>query len=576
MLSTKSLTLAEGVMQTMFWNKMKSGALILLASLVLASFGGLALHVLAGETRSTATVGPKAVPPTERLEMVRAPTPQPPKAEAVKGLQLTLSTSMTETVMQADGSNAKPTLLKLTFANVGDTSIKLDAYDWLWRSFHLEVTGPDAKSVRIERLIIDRHVAAPDAEDFPEVKPGKSWSTDKHPFPGDVGGVSITLLKPGAYRVKAVYSTNDNSVIKADFAKGRWTGSVTSNEIILKVLPAEKEADLKPLYSPLVYAPTPKDDSTSGWNWKVKTVCDGHESIVMAVAFSPDGKLAVSGSDDQTLRFWNTTDGDQIRKVAMEPFIGGVRLSPNGNTLATTAHESVRFWDPKTGKETEKRWTVKQTGYGLAWSPDGAKLAVSADPGVQVWDVRLGQKLSTFQFEKESVAQTWRVAFSPDGAYLAVVLHSLDGDDGIPPVPLVRVLDVKTGKAVFTAWPSGHVNAVAFSPDGKTLFAAGMVPEGADNDGMIQAWDWADNKLLYKVRGDKHGFFCLAVSSNGKIVATGGTESAIKLWDAATGELKSKLEKHTDQIHDLAFSADGKTLASAGRDKLVIIWKLEK
>jgi RNA polymerase sigma factor (sigma-70 family) len=323
------------------------------------------------------------------------------------------------------------------------------------------------------------------------------------------------------------------------------------------------------------FAPAPKSDEPG--EWKPLHVCEGHTAIVMAVALSPDGKVAVSGGDDQTLRFWNTIEGEQIRQFTSRPYVGGIRFSPNGKVVAVAASDSIHFWDPAIAKETGEKIAVKEgPGYGLAYSPDGTKLAVVAGDGVQVWDVRKATRESAFSFEKESVARVWKVAFSPDGTQLAVALHSQGSkDDDIPEVPLVRVLDVKSGKAVFTAWESGTVNAVAFSPDGKTLVAGGMLPEGADEDGVLIGWDLQQKKERFKERADKHGLFCLAYSPDGKTIVTGGTEPAIRLWDGATGKPRGKLEKHTDQVHDLAFSADGKTLASAGRDKLVVIWRLE-
>jgi WD40 repeat protein len=318
-------------------------------------------------------------------------------------------------------------------------------------------------------------------------------------------------------------------------------------------------------------APLPREERLRG-TWALGGVCSRHEAIVMAVALSRDGKLAVSAGEDQTLRFWDTASGKQVRKVVLAPWVGAVRFSPAGNQLATTAHQSVRFWAPQTGKEAAPRLSVEQPGYALAFSPDGSRLAVGAGRRAQVWDVRRGRKLADFSFEKNSIAQVWSIAFSPDGARLAVALQGQGGDeDG---VPLVRVLEVKSGKAVFTAWPRGTVNAVAFSPDGKVLVAGGALPEGEDEDGALQGWELAANKLLYKVRPDKHGLFCLAFSPDGKTLATGGTGPAIKLWDGRTGARLGTLARHTDQVHALAFSADGKVLASAGRDRLVAIWRL--
>jgi WD40 repeat protein len=297
----------------------------------------------------------------------------------------------------------------------------------------------------------------------------------------------------------------------------------------------------------------------------------------MAVALSPDGKLAVSGGDDHTLRFWNCANGKPIRKLQMRPWVGGMRFSPDGKLLATTAVDSVRFWDPARRKEIHKRFAVKQPGYGLAFSPDGSKLAVVAGASVQVWDMQLGKKLHDFAFDRTSVWRAWKVAFSPRGNLLAVALHSRGGErDGIAESPLVRVLELSSGKEIFTAWAHGAVNDVAFSPNGRLLAAGGTLSEGGRNDGVLQVWELATKRRVYKVEADRHTLFCLAFSPDGKTIACGGNDSAITLWNALLGQPIRKLEGHSDQVHDLAFSANGKLLASAGRDRLVLLWQLDK
>src|SRR5262249_5902833 len=117
--------------------------------------------------------------------------------------------------------------------------------------------------------------------------------------------------------------------------------------------------------------------------------CAGHEAIVTAVALSPDGTLAVSGSDDKTMRFCDATTGKELR-VFRRSWVGGIHFAPDGKRLATTENESVRFWEPFAGKELKESWPVKSPGYGLSFSADGSKLLVGARLGVELWDVKRG------------------------------------------------------------------------------------------------------------------------------------------------------------------------------------------
>jgi RNA polymerase sigma factor (sigma-70 family) len=266
-LSTQVSTLAQEVIQTMFWSKLKVGVAATLLALVTFGTIGFAAHGLAGsgnaqetaraKDRQTVSRGgegkkEKDVPSKEAKKATAAlegaqpaPVPAPArKAEAVKGLKLTLAVNQTETVLNADRSNAAPVALILTFTNVGDKPIKLDTYDLPYRNFKLTITGPDTKSVRIVDLDQERKTRAPSAEDFHLIKPSGSWFPKTViSFPGDIGAVSYVLLEPGEYRVKVVYANPE--VQKSEFAAGSWTGSVTSNAIVLKVGLPGLEVDRK-------------------------------------------------------------------------------------------------------------------------------------------------------------------------------------------------------------------------------------------------------------------------------------------------------------------------------------------
>ncbi|MBY0522248.1 MAG: hypothetical protein K2R98_02555 [Gemmataceae bacterium] len=161
----------------------------------------------------------------------------------VKGLKLTLSADKTETFMQNDGKNAQPINLKLTFTNVSDKPIKLNAHDFIWNRLKGDVQAPDAQSVQVGRVAADRIAVAPKAEDFPEIKPGQSWSFDKQlAFPGRVPLSSDTfatyaVLKPGDFKIKFTYLSN--KAINAPFAENMWLGELVSNELAIQVKRAD-------------------------------------------------------------------------------------------------------------------------------------------------------------------------------------------------------------------------------------------------------------------------------------------------------------------------------------------------
>jgi WD40 repeat protein len=133
------------------------------------------------------------------------------------------------------------------------------------------------------------------------------------------------------------------------------------------------------------------------------------------------------------------------------------------------------------------------------------------------------------------------------------------GDADRAPAELVAVLGDSRLKH------GGWVNAVLFSPDGKTLASGGK-------DGEVRLWDTATGEQRHTLLGHPEGGASLAFSPDGKTLASGGGDRTIKLWDVATGQEKATLQGHTAGVSGLAFSPDGKTLASGSADQTVRLW----
>ncbi|MBE8965702.1 hypothetical protein IQ277_05445 [Nostocales cyanobacterium LEGE 12452] len=109
------------------------------------------------------------------------------------------------------------------------------------------------------------------------------------------------------------------------------------------------------------------------------------------------------------------------------------------------------------------------------------------------------------------------------------------------------------------------VLSVALSPDGK-LLATG------DQHGQIHLWQMADGKNLLTFKGHEDFIWTVTFSPDGKTLASGGHHGLVKLWDTQTGKCLKTLDKHTGIVWSVSFSPDGQTLASGSQDTSIRLW----
>ncbi len=118
---------------------------------------------------------------------------------------------------------------------------------------------------------------------------------------------------------------------------------------------------------------------------------------------------------------------------------------------------------------------------------------------------------------------------------------------------------------------TGKVNAVAFSPNGEVVYAAGGEPGIV---GIVRAWKTGDGTPQHAFEGHLDAVDALAVSPDGKVLASGAYDQKIRLWDTATGREIALLSGHNGAVNGLSFRADGKVLASASADRTIKLWSV--
>ena len=282
----------------------------------------------------------------------------------------------------------------------------------------------------------------------------------------------------------------------------------------------------------------------------------GHTDQVTGVAFSPDGRLLATTSNDGTARVWDPATGDCLRTfTGHNPIVRGMAFGPGGQLLtAASGRDMARVWDPATGDCLRTLTGHDSYVEGVALSPDGRLLATASSDGTaRVWDVSTGGCLRTLTGHTREV---WDVAFSPDGRLLATASSDRTA----------RVWDVATGGCLRTL--TGHkwrIWDVAFSPDGRLLATAG-------ENKTARVWDVATGGCLRALTGHRRLVFGAAFSPDGRLLATAGRDRTARVWDLATGGCLRTLTGHTREVWDVAFSPDGRLLATASSDRTARVW----
>jgi RNA polymerase sigma factor (sigma-70 family) len=318
---------------------------------------------------------------------------------------------------------------------------------------------------------------------------------------------------------------------------------------------------------------------------RLGTVRLRHAGDVFQVDFTPDGKALLSGGGDETIRFWDPATGKQLRQFTGQPrSIGGFALAPDGKRLATTTHwtqDSIYLWDAVTGRKLHELRGTKIGGGPLVFSPDSKVLASSGkDSHVHLWDAATGKELfnlnghNTSKFDWQNEVHT--LAFSPDGKWLVTA-----GKDGIGAGGMIRVWDRGTGKQAFVLTCRDEpVTALAFTPDGQHMISGGYFYEKQHNIGSLRLWDLATRKQIREFRTEKEqdAIVAVAISPDGKTLASGCMDKTVRLWNLATGKLLRPLRGRRDNYlahYSLAFSPDGNQLASGGNGHEVYLWDVK-
>lgn len=204
---------------------------------------------------------------------------------------------------------------------------------------------------------------------------------------------------------------------------------------------------------------------------------------------------------------------------------------------------------------------------GMAFTADKQQVVtIHGDGGVRGWIAATGEPRWTHKINNAPLAA---IALQDGQMQVAKASGETLALDLQPRLELVRTIG---DSSKIDSPLTDRVNALAFSPDGKTLATGSGDPS---RSGEIMLWDVATGKLVRTLsKPHKDAVLALDFSADGKLLASGSADRAVRLWEVATGKQLRNLEAHSGHVLSVSLRHDGRMLASAGADNAVRTWSL--
>jgi WD40 repeat protein len=252
------------------------------------------------------------------------------------------------------------------------------------------------------------------------------------------------------------------------------------------------------------------------------------------------------------------------RTVALAPLpanyqpVFAVELSPDGKRLAAACGGQLSLFDvaDKSLNLVAHASAHPDPIQSLAWSPDGTRIATGAFRRVVIWNAA---ELSAERVLRDELTdRISALRFTSDGAQLVIADGSI-GERGT-----IHLVDAKTG-ARKASW-NAHTDTIAdiaISPDGKTLATAGA-------DKLVKLWDLASQKESARIEAHATQVLTVRFNPEGTRLVTGGADQQLKGWDVKTKEQVMVLGKHSAALSATAWISAGPTLFAVTEDGAVL------
>lgn len=440
----------------------------------------------------------------------------------------------------------------------------------------------------------------------------------------DTGNCILTLLEhTDPVRALAV-SENDNRLFS-----GAEDGSIrvwhpNSGRCIKTLIDAGsvRSISLASKSNDLIFSG--KEGLISVWDWKnavgnwttdgIKRQFDGHHGLVSCVITlnHKNNQFIASASRDRTIKIWHPNgkmaysfEGHSKGVNCIAPIPSNLANQPENTSRIISASEdgTLKIWDLdlayqqliSKSKETEQhRGPIKM----LALAAGGKKLVSASQDGiVKCWSMEDNKYFADLAKHKKAINS---LAVSSDGNSIIsaggerVISWNIEQNEkteyvragkirALALVPYQRkvilapydnaaleILDLDNHESRALRGHTGPVYLLEVTSDGNHLVSAAR---GKDNS--IKIWDLRAHECIHTLEAHRRFVISMALTPNGRQIATGLWNGKIKIWDIEHGKCLQTLEGHTESVHSLAITPDGKAVVSGSWDKTIRIWSIE-
>jgi WD40 repeat protein/formylglycine-generating enzyme required for sulfatase activity/serine/threonine protein kinase len=291
----------------------------------------------------------------------------------------------------------------------------------------------------------------------------------------------------------------------------------------------------------------------------------GHTGDVLAVCLSSDGRYALSGSSDTTLKLWDVATGKCLRTFEghSRP-VHGVALTSDGRYgVSASADKTLKQWELTTGScsrtfeghKLEYDFLSAVVNSVFLSRNSGSMLSSSEDKTLRLWELDSGQCLKTFTGHTDRVADA---CLSFDGR------HALSGGSD----KSLRFWDVNDGKCLRTfEGHDGLVFSVCLSSDGRYALSGSA-------DTTVKLWEVESGRCVRTFpshTGDVNG---VCLSPDGRMALSASSDQTLKLWEVASGRCLRTFADHTGAVHAVGWNSSGRYAVSGGAaDQTVKLWE---